>query len=384
MKADPAVREEIKLFSTGTGNPEVCFQCGNCTAVCPLSKDDNVFPRKTIRNIQLGLKDRLMESSEPWLCYYCGDCSATCPRDANPGELMMGARRYLTSRYDWTGLSRRLYLSPAWELGALAVVASGVFLAFYLGGAFGRMGGAHVSGNTFAPVAGVHYGDWALAGILSFLLLTNAWRMAGFLLRKDKELEISLSDWTGRLKEFILHFFTQKRWATCGEGGTNLRWVKHLLLVSGYLTMMLLVIVLLPWFQRDGMEWHWTALPGYFATGVLLFYTTDAILGRLRKEEQLHKWTHETDWGFLILLFFTALTGILMHLSRLLDLPRPTYYMYVIHLMVAVPMLVVEVPFGKWAHLMYRPLAVYIESVKESARSRAAAEAAAAEPSSAA
>jgi hypothetical protein len=49
--------------------------------------------------------------------------------------------------------------------------------------------------------------------------------------------------------------------------------VKHLLLVSGYLTMMLLVIVLLPWFQRDGMEWHWTALPGYFATGVLLFYT---------------------------------------------------------------------------------------------------------------
>ncbi len=73
-----------------------------------------------------------------------------------------------------------------------------------------------------------------------------------------------------------------------------------------------------------------------------------------------------------------------MHLSRLLDLPRPTYYMYVIHLMVAVPMLVVEVPFGKWAHLMYRPLAVYIESVKESARSRAAAEAAAAEPSSAA
>jgi len=384
MKADPAVREEIKLFSTGTVNPEVCFQCGNCTAVCPLSKDDNVFPRKTIRNIQLGLKDRLMESSEPWLCYYCGDCSATCPRDANPGELMMGARRYLTSRYDWTGLSRRLYLSPAWELGALAVVAAGVFLAFYLGGSFGRMGGDHVSVNTFAPVEWVHYGDWALAGILSFLLLTNAWRMAGFLLRKDKELEISLSDWTGRLKEFILHFFTQKRWATCGEGGTNLRWVKHLLLVSGYLTMMLLVIVLLPWFQRDGMEWHWTALPGYFATGVLLFYTTDAILGRLRKEEQVHKWSHGTDWGFLILLFFTALTGILMHLSRLLDLPRPTYYMYVIHLMVAVPMLVVEVPFGKWAHLMYRPLAVYIESVKESARSRAAAEAAAAEPSSAA
>ena len=115
MNADPAVREEIKRFSTGTVNPENCFQCGSCTAVCPLSKDNNVFPRKTIRNIQLGLKDRLLESSEPWLCYYCGDCSATCPRDANPGELMMGTRRYLTSRYDWTGLSGRLYLSAGWQ-----------------------------------------------------------------------------------------------------------------------------------------------------------------------------------------------------------------------------------------------------------------------------
>jgi hypothetical protein len=41
--------------------------------------------------------------------------------------------------------------------------------------------------------------------------------------------------------------------------------------------------------------------------------------------------------------------------------------MYVIHLAVAVPMLVLEVPFMKWAHLMYRPLALYLKAVKESA-----------------
>ena len=32
-----------------------------------------------------------------------------------------------------------------------------------------------------------------------------------------------------------------------------------------------------------------------------------------------------------------------------------------------VAMLVIEVPFGKWAHLMYRPLAVYLQAVKERA-----------------
>ena len=33
--------------------------------------------------------------------------------------------------------------------------------------------------------------------------------------------------------------------------------------------------------------------------------------------------------------------------------------------MVAVPMLVLEVPFAKWAHLMFRPVAVYLTAVKE-------------------
>ena len=42
--------------------------------------------------------------------------------------------------------------------------------------------------------------------------------------------------------------------------------------------------------------------------------------------------------------------------------------MYMVHLMIAVPMLIVEVPFGKWAHLAYRPLATYLNAVKTKAR----------------
>jgi len=44
-----------------------------------------------------------------------------------------------------------------------------------------------------------------------------------------------------------------------------------------------------------------------------------------------------------------------------------TYVMYVIHLAIAVPMLIIEVPFGKWSHLFYRPLAIFLASVKEKA-----------------
>ncbi|MGA2152611.1 MAG: 4Fe-4S ferredoxin, partial [Geobacteraceae bacterium] len=149
---------------------------------------------------------------------------------------------------------------------------------------------------------------------------------------------------------------------------------QHLLLVSGYVTILLLVLVFLPWFQRDGAEFHFTALFGYYSTAVLLGATILAMRGRMRKDEQIHKFSHATDWMFLVLLFLTALTGILLHLFRLFDLPWPTYIMYVVHLMIAVPMLVIEVPFGKWAHLAYRPLARYLVAVREAARLEQAVE----------
>jgi hypothetical protein len=41
-----------------------------------------------------------------------------------------------------------------------------------------------------------------------------------------------------------------------------------------------------------------------------------------------------------------------------------TYVVYVVHLMIAVPMLVLEVPFAKWTHQLYRPLVVYLMKVK--------------------
>jgi hypothetical protein len=38
--------------------------------------------------------------------------------------------------------------------------------------------------------------------------------------------------------------------------------------------------------------------------------------------------------------------------------------LYVVHLMIAVPMLVVEVPFGKWLHLIFRPVSEYLVAVR--------------------
>jgi len=307
---------------------------------------------------KFGARD--MEICMQCLCYYCGECNKDCPRGAEPAETMMATRRWLTTQYDWTGLAKRFYLSAAWEIGALAVLALGIILLFFF--FHGPIITDRVSVNSFAPVIWIEIGDLIMAAILSTFLLSNAFRMYRFIMSDTK---VPLSLYITEAKTFVLHFMTQKRWRQCGEDRS--RWLKHFLLVTGYMTMMTLIIVCLRWFQVDDSSWHFTSIFGYYATGVLLVITVEMFRSRLKKEESIHRHSELSDWLFLILLFLTTLTGIIMHAVRLAGWPMGTYVMYVIHLAVAVPMLVIEVPFGKWSHLFYRPLALFLAAVKEKA-----------------
>ena len=169
-KIDPELMRDLEHF--GLKDAKKCYHCGNCTAACPLSTPDNPFPRKLIRYAQLGLKDEIDRSPEPWLCYYCGDCSAKCPRGADPGEAMMAMRRYLTSRYDWTGFSRRFYTSETFEVVAVLVVALLVGAGLVLFHApTPNLEHAHL--NSMWPAHAIEIADLAMFVVLSTLLLSN-------------------------------------------------------------------------------------------------------------------------------------------------------------------------------------------------------------------
>ncbi len=370
IEPDLEFKKELAEFGGETYNR--CYQCATCSAVCSLAPDENPFPRKEMMWAMWGLKDRLIRNPDLWECYYCGECSERCPRQANPGEVMMALRRYATSRYDWTGISRRLYTSRAWEIGTIVAVGLVVVALFALSGAFSseRMITEYVSVETFIPHHLVHWGDVGMAAILTFFLLTNSARMMWFMLDGQK---VPLAVFLTELPTFIIHTATQKKWRECAEPAMKFRWLKHFFMVTGYVTMFSLVMFFLKYLQADTAGFTWVSLPGYYATIAILYFSIDSIIGRMKKQKEYHKYSHDSDWMFLALLFLTGVTGILMHSFRMLDLPLPTYYMYVIHLAVAVPMLVVEVPFMKWSHLMYRPLALYVKAVKEKAKAMEAA-----------
>jgi len=60
----------------------LCFQCGTCTADCPISRFSDFYrPRKIARMVQLGLKDRLLSDDALWLCSTCFTCVDRCPQN---------------------------------------------------------------------------------------------------------------------------------------------------------------------------------------------------------------------------------------------------------------------------------------------------------------
>jgi heterodisulfide reductase subunit C len=96
IAVDPAFADELVRF--GAEKALVCFNCGTCAAICPLIYEH--FPRKMIRFIQLGARDRILEKPEElWRCLHCGLCTRTCPREADPGEVILGLKRFMVEQW---------------------------------------------------------------------------------------------------------------------------------------------------------------------------------------------------------------------------------------------------------------------------------------------
>ncbi len=91
---DPNFKYEVAELPGGE-NLRYCFTCGTCTASCPIREVNEIFnPRKIIRMIVLGMKERVLKSEFMWLCTGCYSCQERCPQDVKITDLMNALKNY--------------------------------------------------------------------------------------------------------------------------------------------------------------------------------------------------------------------------------------------------------------------------------------------------
>jgi ferredoxin len=373
---DPRLLADIKRF--GAADVSACFSCGTCTAICPLSSNDGTFPRRMIRYAQVGMRDALLGSKELWTCYQCGLCSDSCPTQADPMGFMASARRYAIARYDRTRLAWSMYTRPLWA--SLFAVGLAAFFALFMYASSGPQstttlalfgfipeGLIHVTGIVVMAVAG-------LAGLAGIVIMAReiAGREGvtlGTVLGGRRALRRTLRAlWVALGVEAI----GQRRYRRdCTEVQEpepwyRRRWLAHAATMWGFLGLLgatildygLSLIGVRPTAMVEPV-WYPVRLLGTVAGIVMIYGVSTLILNRVQRSNRAARDSKPADWMLLVLLLVTGVTGFLVELSLYLPaVPTWGYWIFLFHVSVAME-LVLLAPFIKFAHAIYRPVALF-------------------------
>lgn len=82
-------REFIRQVEEESGQTVArCYQCGNCTAGCPMNFAYDVPVNRIMRLIQLGQKESVLSSKSLAYCATCETCTARCPNNIEVATIM--------------------------------------------------------------------------------------------------------------------------------------------------------------------------------------------------------------------------------------------------------------------------------------------------------
>ena len=85
-----SLRAEMKE-RTGK-NAARCYQCGKCSAGCPMAGETRLRPHDVMRLVNQGARDRLLADESIWLCLTCETCTERCPNGCDPARTMDALR----------------------------------------------------------------------------------------------------------------------------------------------------------------------------------------------------------------------------------------------------------------------------------------------------
>jgi len=378
---DSGLLADLKRF--GAPDISACFSCGTCTAICPLSDNDGAFPRRIIRYAQVGMKDALLSSKELWTCYHCGLCSQSCPTEADPAEFMAASRRYAIASYDRTRLARTLYTSRA--ATAVVGVLVALFFALFFYSAHGPQSGDSLKLFTFIPEGLVHWTGVTVMLAMTVAVAVGVVTMARGIARRERLSLRTRATWGGLWDALAVESLGQRRYrADCQEAQEpeplhHRRWLVHMATMWGFLGLLgataldyLLAVVGAKETGEWVPLWYPPRLLGTLSGVVMVAGVTGFVVMRWRRSNPGVQHSTPSDWLFLALLWITAVSGFLLEIAIYLPgAPGWGYWVLLFHVAVAMELLVL-LPFTKFAHVIYRPVALFFLSVARRQRVAAA------------
>jgi len=381
IRADDDFVKEV--MASGGDSLKKCFQCGTCSVVCNLSPEQSTFPRREMIWAQWGLKDKLATDPNVWLCYQCNDCSTYCPRGAKPGDVLGALRKMQISQLSFPSFMAKAVNDSKYLVLMLLFPAVLLVLALY----FGLANLSFKVGNLHIPEGPVHYGEMfshtfiivfynffvGLAG-LAFLggILKLLKSMAG-----DKKIDYVKLVTLGMIPT-IIEILTHKNFDDCTEN--NWRRIAHMCVLGGFIALMITTAAGIFYILLK-LAYPMAILNPFKILGnigaIALFVGVSWMLYvRYQNENDTSSGASKSsyfDWVFAWVLWLVALTGIGTEVCRLVEAGNIAYYVYFVHL-VAVFFLLVYSPYSKFAHLIYRTIAMTYQRYKEATEGSATAQ----------
>ncbi|MGC8497176.1 MAG: quinone-interacting membrane-bound oxidoreductase complex subunit QmoC [Thermoplasmata archaeon] len=346
-----------EIIKHGGKDVKKCMQCAECSVVCPLSPDNKPFPRKEMIWAQWGLKETLLKDPDIWLCHNCADCSKDCPRNAKPGSVLNAIREIAIEENSWPkfvakGFSEKKYL-PFFILFPvlfISILIYGLRLKMPADGA--------IYFSNFIPYIYIDVIGTTIGVIVALIAVFSLWRFWKSMTAAQKNKMSFFSALILVLKDIIAHSWFKK----CETN--HVRYYAHLFTFYGFIFLLVATATAAFEIHFLGVQHSLIGGPANIIgnIGAVVILTGLIIVIYNHVSNKVPKENTYFDWLFIFMLFFTAITGIIMEMLRL-DGSVFAYWTYLVHLTL-IFMVIVYAPYSKFAHLIYRSIAmIYTRSI---------------------
>ncbi|MEW5701838.1 MAG: quinone-interacting membrane-bound oxidoreductase complex subunit QmoC [Candidatus Zixiibacteriota bacterium] len=373
LTPDPALIRDVKRL--GGNTLKKCFQCGTCSSVCNLSSPSAPFPRKEMALAGWGQSERLVRDPNVWLCHQCNDCTTYCPRGARPGDVLAAIRAYAYKHFSFPSFMGRALATPR-ALPVLVFVPVVILLACVVWLAPQSVDGRYLFGtaavidfNLFLPH---QYVDalFVIGNIMIFIFAAVGFRRFWKgMQRPGEKYELSF---VGSLLKTIPEVLSHRKFRECDTNRPR-TW-GHLLLFYGFLGAMVTtgaifvsifaphyleqigLQVLRPLFELPLNLPNPIKILGALSGVALALGGALLIIRRWGKKDEVGA-NGYTDYLFLYVIFLAGATGMAAWVARWAGTATIAYGSYFAHL-VCVFFLLWYMPYSKFAHMIYRLLAL--------------------------